>query len=141
MNDPKATILAVDDSQDDLLLIRRAFQKNCIPATQLQTAENGLEALAYLKGTGQYADRAKYPFPKLVLLDLKMPRVTGFEVLERLREQPLEGELFVVVFSSSAELKDKDRIRELGAFAYEVKPTDFNALCALAQRLCEFFRL
>ena len=77
------------DSDDDIRLIRRAFQKANI-LNPLQVVRNGDEALAYLHGDGEYANRAEYPLPTLLLLDLKMPRKNGFDVLEWIRRQPPE---------------------------------------------------
>src|SRR5258707_1060535 len=80
-------ILLVEDREDDILLIQKAFQRAEIQ-TALQVVRDGEEAIWYLSGVGKYANRAEYPLPWLVLLDLKMPRIDGFEVLKLVREQP-----------------------------------------------------
>src|SRR5438067_37838 len=94
------TVLLIDDNEDDLLLIGRAFRTSGfdVPITTISTGE---EALEFFKGTGIYADRTKFPIPRLVLLDLKMPRMDGFEILTWLRRQPEWKALPVVVLTTS----------------------------------------
>jgi CheY-like chemotaxis protein len=94
---------------------------------------DGQEAIDYLRGDADYADRARYPFPGLLLLDLKMPKVDGFDVLSWLKTRPDLETLAVVVLSSSSREDDIERARELGADDYRVKPADFEDLLALAQ--------
>lgn len=138
MSDRTGTILAVDDSQDDLTLLQMAFRKtgNTLP---LRLAEGGEEALAYLEGKGKYSDRQAYPMPTLILLDLKMPKVNGFDVLKRIAEMDLTPAPFVVVMSSSSLPRDIERAHELGAFAYHTKPSAFTDLCAMVERFSSFF--
>jgi CheY-like chemotaxis protein len=88
----------------------------------LHIATNGEEAIDYLSGVGTYADRQAYPLPDCVFLDLKMPFMSGFDVLEWLREQPSLSDLKVVVLTSSPEDRDRERALELGARGYAVKP-------------------
>jgi CheY-like chemotaxis protein len=105
-----------DDSEDDRLFIRRAFRKN--PGFALVgEACDGEAAIAWLAGEGEFGDRAKFPFPDLLLLDLKMPRKTGHEVLEWLQTRAFAG-LWVVVLSGSFLPSDIERSRQLGADAY-----------------------
>ena len=93
-------ILLVEDREDDILVLRKAFERAEAP-TALQVARDGEEAIGYLSGTGKYSNRAEYPLPSLVLLDLRMPRVDGFEVLRWIRNQSGLDALIVIVLSSS----------------------------------------
>src|SRR5687768_12930434 len=108
------TILIAEDNPDEVLLIRRAFRLAKLDYP-LQVVSNGDAAIAYLGGEGQYADRSQYPLPTLMLLDLKMPRKSGLEVLEWLRDQPGLRRLRVVVLTASRESADVDQAYELGA--------------------------
>ena len=128
------TILLVEDNEDDALLIQRAFRRigSVHPMRRLSDGE---QALAYLAGEGAYADREAHPLPDLILLDLKLPRRSGFEVLEWLRGQPGLRRLPVVVLTSSRESRDVDRAADLGANSYLVKPVDFDALQEMVRAL------
>ncbi len=127
------TILLIDDDDNDRLLIQRAFQKAGLKSV-LRTVADGVEALDYLRGAGKYADRTRYPIPFLALLDLKMPGITGFEVLQWIRAQPNLRRLLVVVLTSSSLQSDVDRAYELGANSYLVKPVEFEAMVNLVRR-------
>src|SRR5437879_9371695 len=117
----QAIILLAEDREDDVLLIRKAFSKANI-SNPLQVVRDGEEAIAYLSGEGKYSNRAEYPFPDLVLLDLKMPRLDGFGVWKWIRAQPgLEG-LRVLVLTSSEDMRDINRAYGLGARSFLVKP-------------------
>jgi CheY-like chemotaxis protein len=97
--------------------------------------ENGEQAIAYLKGEGKYASREEYPLPSLLLLDLKMPRKNGFDVLEWIRQQPGLGSLRVVVLTSSDEIRDVNRAYQLGANSFLVKPLDFSEFVRMTEAL------
>jgi CheY-like chemotaxis protein len=127
-------ILLADDSDDDIRLIRRAFQKANI-LNPLQVVRNGDEALAYLQGDGEYANRAEYPLPSLLLLDLKMPRRNGFEVLSWVRAQPGLSGLRIVVLTGSDEMRDVNLAYQLGANSFLVKPVEFERFVAILQAL------
>src|SRR5690349_9095421 len=114
-------ILLVEDNPDDELFARRAFAKVC-PQARLISARDGEVAIDYLAGRGQYEDREQNPLPDLVLLDLKLPRKSGLEVLEWLRGDSDLRDLGVVVLTSSEETRDVERARALGILAYYVKP-------------------
>src|SRR4051812_18617576 len=106
-------ILVVEDREDDALLMRRAFEQGAI-SNPLQIARDGAEAIAYLGGSNKYSDRTQYPLPILILLDLKMPGIDGFQVLSWIRSQP--GHLRatpVVALTSSGEPSDIDRAYDL----------------------------
>ncbi len=123
----KETILVVDDNENDILLLKLACQRAKL-LNPLQVLRNGDEAMAYLQGARQYSDRAQYPFPWLMLLDLNMPRKSGFEVLAWLRSQPALRRLPVYIFTASMRLADIERAYEAGANGFLVKPTDMGAL-------------
>src|SRR5262249_444814 len=120
-------VLVAEDESTDAFLLRLAFAKGRIPAT-LHFVVNGEEAIAYLKGETRYADRTTHPLPDLMLLDLKMPRVNGFDVLRWLRQQPGLKRLPVAVLSSSGLTEDLNLAYELGANCYLVKPCDLDKM-------------
>lgn len=128
------TILVAEDDPDDAFMLRRAFTTANI-ANPVVFVSDGDEAIAYLAGTGRYADRDLHPLPVVILLDLKMPRRSGFEVLEWLRAQPRVGRLPVVVLTSSRESRDVTRAYELGANSYLVKPSSPDDLIATVRGL------
>ena len=113
------SVLMADDSEDDRLFMRMALRDNP-KLNVLAEVDNGEEAIAYLSGKGHYSDRQRYPFPDLVLLDLKMPRYDGFEVLGWLQKQQFARPK-VVVLSGSCLPGDVARTKELGADAYHTK--------------------
>ncbi len=129
-----STILLVEDSPDDVLLVRRAFQKAGIE-NPIVAVENGDEALAYLNGTGLYADRQKYPLPTLTLLDLKLPRRSGLEVLAWVRQHSGIKRMPIIVLTSSRDEDDINRAYDLGANSYLVKPVAFDDLLRLVRSL------
>jgi CheY-like chemotaxis protein len=132
------TILLAEDDPNDALLVRMAFQRTR-SGVPLMVVPNGLEAVNYLKGEGVYADRTRYPMPDIILLDLKMPLMSGFEVLGWLKGQPLLKRLPVIVLTSSVQDEDARRAYEAGANSYLVKPTDFNELVETMQHLGDFW--
>lgn len=134
MTDNLHTILLVEDDPNDVLLIQRAFRKSNV-GNPIQVVGDGEEAIAYLSGQGPYPDRERYPLPLLLLLDLKLPRKSGFEVLEWLRQQPGLKRLPVVVLTSSAETPDINRAYDLGANSYLVKPVRFEGLLHMVRTL------
>jgi CheY-like chemotaxis protein len=133
-----SVILLAEDLESDVLLMRRAFKKARI-VNPLHVVRDGEQVVAYLKGEGQYANRDEYPLPSLLLLDLKMPRMNGFEVLSWVRAQPGLRSLRVVVLTASRELQDVNRAYQLGANTFLVKPTDFDQLVVMMQALQGFW--
>jgi CheY-like chemotaxis protein len=130
------TVLYVEDSEDDFLLFKLASRK-CGTPFSLQHVGDGERAVAYLSGEGDYADREEYPFPDLVLLDLKMPRLDGFEVLEWIRSNPATRTLPVVVLAGSSFRADIRRALELGANSYAAKPAKFEELQVLIDQIAD----
>lgn len=127
---PNRTILLVEDSADDVDLVRHAFRRAGVQAL-LQVVSHGDEAIAYLSGTGVYADRLTYPLPRLILLDLKLPRLSGFEVLEWARGNEETQYVPVVVLTSSDQHDDIRRAHKLGANSYLTKPVLREALVSM----------
>ena len=127
-------ILLVEDEPDDVVLIRRAFEQAKV-ANPLYVLPDGDQAVAYLGGRGKFADRASYPLPVLALLDLRLPRSSGLEVLRWVRAQPALRRLPVVVLSSSRQSEDVNGAYDLGANSYLVKPVGYRALIALVRAL------
>jgi CheY-like chemotaxis protein len=123
------TILLVEDNEDDAFIFSRAYRLAKLPHP-VQTTTDGNEALDYLFGEGEYADRTKHPLPFLVFLDLKLPLKPGHEVLQAIRAEPALADLSVVVLTSSAEARDVTRAQEHGALAFLVKPPTAQHLAA-----------
>jgi len=126
-------ILVAEDDPTDAYFFQRAFRRGGLPAV-LHFVRDGQEVIDYLNGVGAFADRTAHPLPQLVLLDLKMPRLNGFDVLEWVRAQPGFKNLQMVIFSSSDEARDIDKAYGLGANWYLVKPHSMDELTALVER-------
>jgi CheY-like chemotaxis protein len=141
MDNHEFTVLLVEDDLNDIFLVKRAFKKAQIQ-NPLQVVTDGSEAVDYLRGAGRYGDRLAYPLPKLMVMDIKMPRKTGFEVLEwvkgqshRLRRIP------IIIVSSSERAADINRAYELGANAYMVKPMEYRAVEHLFESITHYWGL
>ena len=132
------TILLVEDDANDALLVSKAAQKT-LAGIPLQIVSNGQEALNYLAGQGLYADRARHPFPDIVLLDLKMPVMNGFELLRWVRSQPNLKRLPVIIFTGSIQEHDTKTAYEEGANSYLVKPGNFNDLVETLRNVGDFW--
>ena len=130
----KGPILLVEDNPDDQKLTVRALKKNNI-TNDIVIAEDGVQALDYLFGTGQYADRDPYLKPSLVLLDLKLPKIDGLEVLARIRADERTKMVPVVVLTSSKEEQDLVTSYQRGANSYVQKPVNFLEFVEAAGRL------
>ena len=137
---PHDSILVVEDEPDAITLLCHAFAKSGI-VNPLQTVHSGDEAIAYLAGEGRYADRAAYPLPRLVLLDLKLPRCSGHEVLAWIRAQSTLRSLPVIVFTSSKERSDVGRAYAAGANSYIVKPSSLAGLIEVASAFRNYWLL
>jgi CheY-like chemotaxis protein len=121
------TILLVEDNPTDVMLIRRAFDKARF-ANPVQVLADGDAAVDYLAGEGPYADRQQFPLPIMILLDLKLPRRSGLEVLQWLRLQETLKRIPVVMLTSSQQDRDVNAAYDLGVNSYLVKPVDFDGL-------------
>jgi CheY-like chemotaxis protein len=118
------TILIAEDNEHDVLIYQRAFGK--VGKYDLHFVSDGAEAIDYLKGEGKYADRHTHPFPECLWLDVKMPRMTGLEVLRWLKEHPKCAITPTVVLSSSDLLSDVQEAYRLGAHSFFTKPSSLN---------------
>ena len=131
----KKTILVADDDSNDIYLLKRAFLRANIEI-RIETVEDGEQAIRYLKANDR--DR-ETPLPEMLLLDIKMPRVNGFEVLEWIRRQPGLKRLLIVMLTSSDEPSDINRAYDLGANSYLVKPCGIEHLTGIAQHLYAYW--
>lgn len=130
----QSDILLVEDDPNDVLLIRRAFSRAKL-LNPLHVVNDGDSAVNYLAGTDEYGDRNLHPLPALILLDLKLPRRSGLEVLEWLKQQPELRRLPVIVLTSSRENIDINRAYDLNANSYLVKPVAPDALLEMVKML------
>jgi CheY-like chemotaxis protein len=130
------TILLVEDDSNDVLLLQRAFRRAGLTHA-LQVVTDGDQAVAYLTGQGQYNDRTAHPIPSLILLDLKLPRRSGLEVLAWLRGESSDvKKLPVIVLTSSRLSEDVDRAYALGANSYMAKPSgNYDGLAEMVKNL------
>src|SRR6266699_6828800 len=134
----ESLILLVEDREDDVTLIQKAFEKAGVK-NPMQVVRDGEKAVWYLAGEGEFANRAEYPLPWLVLLDLKMPRVDGFEVLAWIRKQPWLKKLGVIVLTSSEYIHDVNRAYQLGANSFLVKPLEFEDAVQLSKLIEQYW--
>jgi len=125
MSNFELEIILVEDNADDAALAIRALKKQNL-ANKLVHLNDGAEALDFIFGTGEYSGRNIENTPKVILLDLKMPKVNGMEVLEKLKSDPLMKDIPVVILTSSGEDPDIQKCYDLGANSYIVKPVDFD---------------
>lgn len=133
-----STILLVEDEPTSVFFFEHMVKKLGI-ANPVRIARDGREALDYLEGVGEFGDRQKHPIPGLVLLDLKMPRVSGFEVLEQLRRNPKTQKIVALILSSSASDEDIAKAYSLGATGYLVKPLHIEELQEIVRSIRDFW--
>jgi CheY-like chemotaxis protein len=131
---PKITVLHIDDDPNDTALVQAAARKAGV-RFKLHNVEDGEQAIAYLSGLGIYDERRRFPLPSLILLDLKMPRATGFEVLKWIRKHPELGNIPVIILSGSELQDDIQQGYQVGANSYLVKPLGFEALVGLIKNI------
>lgn len=127
-------ILLVEDDTNDIFFFQRAAKIAAI-ANPVRVARDGEEAMNYLGGQGEFADRDKHPLPCLIVLDLNMPKKNGFELLAWLRDRPPLDTLPVVILTSSQAERDMEQALDLGAKSYVVKPSDPNKLVQFVKSL------
>jgi two-component system response regulator len=130
-------ILLVEDDENDVFFFQRAASKAGI-ANPVQVARDGQEALDYLQGAGKFAERAKFPLPCLILLDLKLPFVMGLDVLKWIRQQPSLAPIVLILSSSRVEA-DVATAYRLGAQGYLVKPAETGKLCETVKAINDFW--
>jgi CheY-like chemotaxis protein len=129
-----ATILLAEDDQNDVLLAQRALEKAGLDHVLMHVPDGG-KCISYLRGDAPYDDRSKYPFPNLLLLDLKMPRVSGFDVLAWMHDQPHLKELPVIILTGSILSSDREAAEAKGANDFQVKPVQFEELVKIMKAL------
>ncbi len=129
-----SVILLVEDDPNDVIFIRRGMDGAGV-GEHVRLARDGEEAVAYLRGVGPYQDRVRFPLPALVVLDLKLPKRSGLEVLEWIRSQSSFPDLPVVVLTSSREPGDIARAQALGIAGYHVKPVDFKRFTEIVKSI------
>ncbi len=137
MNGQVSTILIAEDDDNEFIFFERAAALERFDA-DVRRARDGVEAIAYLLGEGQFANRQAYPLPKLVVLDLNMPRQGGFDVLTFVRHHPELKFLPVIIFTSSQKPRDMRRAYDLGANAYLVKPSSYLSYFEVVRKLKGF---
>ena len=129
-------ILVVDDNDEDVMAVLMALRDAGVK-NPVQTVSDGDLALAYLKGDGAFANRDKFPLPGILLLDLKMPRVGGFQVMEWLQSQPQFKKMLLIVLSGHNELREVQQAYKLGAHSFLIKPCTANDIANLMQWFAE----
>lgn len=130
--------LLVEDDPDDAFLLEDAC-KRLGHEGMLRVVRDGEEAIAYLLGQGDYADRLRFPLPRVILLDMKLPRMSGLEVLEWRRGQPAMMRIPVIILTASQSDTDIAQAYELGANSYLVKPVDSTAQLAMVKAVCAYW--
>jgi len=138
MSGEQRTILVVEDERNDVFFLEYAFQAAGIN-NPLQVVDDGQQAIDYLAGMGRFANRAQYPLPCLVVLDLKLPLKMGLDVLRWIRQQPALQTLLVIVLSSSRDAHDIDEAYRLGARSYLVKPLSMGERLEVAKAIKHYW--
>ena len=136
----KQNILLADDNEADLELLKMAFQWAKFNSP-VHVVKNGQEAIDYLQGEGPYEDRQQYPLPTVLLLDLNMPVVDGFEVLAWLKTQPSLKRLTVIILTVSSRMEDVERSFDLGAHSFLVKPPSMDELVGMIRCLRDWLKI
>ena len=133
-----ANILLVDDNKMDVALTLDAFREIQF-SNKIQVAHNGEEAIQHLLGEGKYADRETSPLPDIILLDLKMPGMDGFEVLKKIKKTPAIKRIPVIILTSSKEERDRARSYDYGANSYLLKPFSFTELLDFVRIITQYW--
>src|SRR5688572_15959770 len=136
--DRNLTILVAEDSADDAFFLERAFRKLGLK-NPVQILTDGGAVMDYLKGEGKFENRSEFPFPSVLFMDIKMPRVNGFEVLQWLNDHPQCRIIPTMIFSSSEQPEEVERAYQLGANAYLVKPNSTEELVELLRSAYDFW--
>lgn len=130
-------VLLAEDNADDVIFIQRAIRK-AGASVSLQHVENGSEAMSYLLGEDFYSDRERYPFPALIITNMKMPRMNGLELLAWIKQQPSLKHLPVLVMSSSEDADEMSKVAALGGSSYFVKTSSLGALTEVVKQMMSF---
>ena len=138
--DTKRVILIVEDSEDDIELLKAAIRQAKVK-NPIQVVADGVEAIEYLQGDGRFEDRITYPFPGALFLDLKLPRLNGFDVLEWLKEHEECKVIPVMVLTASAMEQDVTKAYQMGANSYMVKPSSIEGLRDLVDLAFRFWTM
>ena len=138
MDDSTYAILIVEDEENDAKLLKMAFKRNNI-INPLHWVKDGLEAIAYLNGEGVYANHDLYPFPEVLIVDLKMPRMSGLELLQWIRDHSNYKVIPTIIMSSSRQDSDIEKAYELGANTYMIKPSSFDELARTVKLAHEYW--
>lgn len=133
-----ANILLVEDNQMDVVLTLDAFREAKLK-NKIYVARNGIEALDYLFGNEKYADRVLYPLPNLILLDLKMPGIDGFEVLRQVKNAEKLKRIPVIILTSSKEEGDRTLSYDIGANSYLLKPVSFDGFTEVVRKIDDYW--
>jgi len=133
-------ILIAEDNEEDMLAVLDALRKAGVQ-NPVQTVSDGSSALAYYRGDGAFADRARFPMPDILLLDLKMPRVGGFEVMEWLQQQAHLKKLLIIVLSGYDQLREVQKAYQLGAHSFLIKPCTANDIQNLMRWFAEYWEI
>lgn len=140
MNEASFTVLLIEDEPNDALLIERAFRKNGFEHP-VKVVANGEMAISYLLGDAGYTDRTAFPFPRIIITDLKMPRMGGLELLQWVKENAEYTVVPIVVLTSSADEDDVKQAFCLGANAYFVKPAQYQDLQHLVKTMMDYWQV
>lgn len=132
------TLLVIEDARDEAILVGLAARR-CHPGLLVRTVHDGFEGAAYLSGVAPFEDRDEDPLPDLIILDLFMPEVDGFALLNWIRKKPDLAEIPVVVLTSSGRRDDETRARWLGAEVVYRKPTDLNELGDVVKEIVDLY--
>lgn len=136
--DENILILIIEDDENDVLILKHALTRAGIN-NPVQVVNDGQQAIDYLRGEGEYCDRIRFPFPKVIFTDLKMPRMGGFDVLHWLRTHPECSVIPVIILSASKQDQDIKRAYEMGANAYLVKPAKIEDLQEMVKTAFNFW--
>ncbi|MDB6066506.1 MAG: two-component system response regulator [Pedosphaera sp.] len=132
------TILIIEDDPNDVLLLKKALSRAGIN-NPIQVATDGAQAIRYLQGEGEYGDRLRFPFPSVIFTDLKMPRMSGFDVLQWLRTHQECSVIPLIILTASKMDEDVRKAYQLGANAYLVKPSSIEELQEMVKASYEFW--
>ncbi len=138
MNTAEKPILVVEDDENDVFFLKHAFETAGI-ANPVHVVADGQQAIDYLAGKGPCADRARFPLPCLVLLDLKLPVLAGLDVLRWIRQRPALQTLLIIVLSSSSAFQDIDEAYRLGARSFLIKPLSIDKRLELARAIKSYW--